>query len=612
MSVATIQLSSFDFASKSVKFSGVSLSPRSRRFRLIGMAVACVGLLVVLLARLYSLQVSDFETWQDWAIKQHLSELEVASERGPIYDRDGKLLAVSVPAGSIYIRPKLVKDRAGTVQELAKLLHKDPRVIDRKLSSSKPFVWLHRQMPRAVAEKIAALHIPGVGFVLETKRFYPYNQAASTLIGKVGIDGVGLSGLEGTFEKRLHGEHVTTVMGRDAMGNPIQNVSASVGEFQMPRGAALKLTIDAGLQVIMDEELELGKESAGAEGAMAIMADAFTGEILGMSQAPSVNFNDAKVPPKKALRNLAVETVFEPGSIMKPIVAAAAVESKVVQPTDIINCEHGRYLFGRHTIKDVHPSDSIPFRDVVIRSSNIGMTKVGVRLGKEKLYSYLQNFGFGELPGLGLPGETRGILRPLSQWALVDVATHSFGQGVAVTPLQMVRAVSAIANGGTLPSLRVLADEPDAGGRRIVSQKTALQIQDMMYGVVEDKHGTGKFAEIAGVRVGGKTGTAQKANPAGRGYKPGAYVASFVGFVDGTPLGLHRTLTLMVLMDEPHAKTIYGGTLAAPVFRRIMQRSLHFLATKNELENGAESTKEIVSREVTARLSSSEGSKTQS
>jgi cell division protein FtsI (penicillin-binding protein 3) len=216
------------------------------------------------------------------------------------------------------------------------------------------------------------------------------------------------------------------------------------------------------------------------------------------------------------------------------------------------------------------------------------MAKVGIRMGSDRLYQYLRKFGFGQTTNLGLAGESGGILRPVSSWAKVDVATHSFGQGVAVTPLQVVRAIAAIANGGVLPTLGVVINEgviPQ--GTRVISEKAAAQAREMMYGVVENEHGTGGKAKLEGLRVGGKTGTAQKASPNGRGYQPGTYVASFVGFVDGSPVGVSRNLTAMVIMDEPHAKSIYGGTVAAPVFQKIMDRTFRFLATRHELGVGS-------------------------
>jgi cell division protein FtsI (penicillin-binding protein 3) len=538
---------------------------------------------------LYSLQVSDYERWQEWAIKQHVADVEIASERGPIVDRNGKLVAVSVPAESVYIRPRQVKDRHVVLKELSKQLKIKPTLIAEKLDSKQPFVWIKRQIPRHEARKVTELNLPGVGTVLESRRFYPYNNAASALIGKVGLDGTGLSGVESVYEKRLREEHMKTRAGRDAFGKIIHTSGGDASEpFAPPRGHELKLTVDADLQIIMDEELDIGRKEANAKQAMAVMIDSDTGEIIALSQSPSYNFNNPSKTSKNELHNLLVEAVFEPGSVMKPMVAAAAIDAGVVSANELINCENGRFPFSKHTIKDVHPSGIIPFHDVVVRSSNIGMTKVGIRMGSERLYSYLRRFGFGHSSELGLPGESAGILRPEPAWSKVDVATHSFGQGVAVTPLQVVRAVAAIANGGILPELSFVIDEggiPE--GRRIISDKAADAAREMMYGVVEDKHGTGAKAAIPGIRVGGKTGTAQKASQNGRGYQPGSYVASFVGFADGAPLGVGRNLTTMVIIDEPKAKSIYGGTLAAPVFQRVMDRSFRFLSTKSELGVGS-------------------------
>lgn len=578
----------FAFSERPAVASITLVNQRPMRLRVIGiLALGWVGLLV---SRLYSLQVSDFETWQDWAIKQHVSEVEIAAERGPVLDRNGKLLAVSVPAESVYVRPKQVKDKERAVQELSALLEMKPASVRERLSSTQPFVWIKRQVPRYQVEKVASLNLQGVGTVLESRRFYPYNQAASALIGKVGIDGKGLSGIESLYENRLHVDHLKTRGTRDAFGKVIQ--VSQLGEeesFEVPKGAALRLTIDADLQLIMDEELEVGRKEAKAKQAMAVMIDSNTGEIIALSQSPSFNFNNPAVDSKSALRNLLVEAVFEPGSTMKPIVAAGAMDAGVVTPDEKINCENGRFKYSTHTVKDVHPSGTISFFDVVVRSSNIGMTKVGLRLGAERLYQYLKRFGFGTDTDLGLAGESPGILRHVSGWAKIDTATHSFGQGIAVTPLQVVRATSAIANGGILPPLSVVLDENGpALGNRVVSEKAAIAAREMMYGVVEDEHGTGSKAKIDGLRVGGKTGTAQKANPKGRGYLAGAYVASFVGFVDGSPLGVNRSFTAMVIMDEPHAKSIYGGTLAAPVFKKVMERSFKFMATKNQLGNASD------------------------
>jgi cell division protein FtsI (penicillin-binding protein 3) len=583
----------FAFSQRPAAASIAMANQRPMRLRIIGFfALAWTGLL---LSRMWSLQVSDFETWQDWAIKQHVAEVEIAAERGPVLDRNGKLLAVSVPAESVYVRPKQIKDKELVARELANLLEMKPATVREKISTSQPFVWIKRQVPRYQAEKVASLQISGVGTVLESRRFYPYNQAASALIGKVGVDGKGLSGIESLYEKKLHMDHLKTRGTRDAFGKVIQvQQLGDEGSFEVPKGDALQLTIDADLQLIMDEELEVGRKAANAKQAMAVMIDSETGEIIALSQSPSYNFNNPATDSKNALRNLLVEAVFEPGSTMKPIVAAAAIDAGVVTPSELINCENGRFKYSTHTVKDVHPSGTVSFYDVVVRSSNIGMTKVGLRLGPDRLYQYLKRFGFGTDSKLGLAGESAGILRNVSGWAKIDVATHSFGQGVAVTPLQVVRATAALANGGVLPTLSVVMNEQGvASGQRVVSEKAAIAARDMMYGVVEDEHGTGSNAKIEGLRVGGKTGTAQKASPKGRGYMAGSYVASFVGFAEGTPLGVPRNITTMVIIDEPKAKSIYGGTLAAPVFKKVMERSFKFMATKSQLQNATDSEAQI-------------------
>ncbi|NMC61940.1 MAG: penicillin-binding protein 2 [SAR324 cluster bacterium] len=533
--------------------------------------------------RLFCLQVVNFEQWQEWALKQHFAKVEVASERGPIYDRNAKLLAVSVPAGSIYIRPRQIKDKAEAIKKLSELLGVKPSIVAEKFDNKSPFVWIKRQVPRSLARKVEDWKLPGVGYILEAKRYYPFNQAASSLIGKVGVDGIGLSGVEALYEKKLHEDHLQTRVVRDALGKTLQFASGEKESFELPRGEPLRLTIDADLQQIVDEELERGRQASNAKAAYAVMIDSDTGEILAMSQAPALNLNSASTGTAKELTNKVVETVFEPGSIFKPIVAASAIELGLARPSDMIDCERGKFRFGKHIIKDVHGQGLLSLRDVVVRSSNIGMTKIGVRMGSERLYKSIKLFGFGEPSNLGLPGESRGIFRSDKVLAPVDVATHAFGQGIAVTPLQLVRAIAAIGNGGKLPKLRLLQSDEPFQSKRLISEETASMVRDMMFGVVEDAHGTGKQAAIKGVRVGGKTGTAQKARAGGRGYAPGSYVASFVGFVDATPIGIKQNISLIVSIDEPKTKVIYGGTLAAPVFREIMLKSLKLLATRYEL-----------------------------
>jgi cell division protein FtsI (penicillin-binding protein 3) len=573
----------FDFAARVEKRRGVDELSSHRRKRLAFLKVLSLFWGGLLIWRLFSLQVSDVSFWQNWASKQHQTKMTIASERGPIYDRNQTLLTVSVPAGSVYVRPKQVKDPVATARQVAAVLDISTEKVAAKLRSKSPFVWIQRQVPRVKAVEVAGLELPGVGYFVESRRFYPHNFAASSLLGRVGIDGNGLSGIEAAYEQHLKGDEVKAHLVRDALGKGIRS-DRHIGDFELPKGAPLQLTVDATMQMILDEELESGRRRANAESAMAVMMDADTGEILAMSQAPLVNFNEDGRITRAELRNKVVETVFEPGSIMKPLVTAAAMEMGLVKPDDYIDCEKGHFRFGGRTINDVHGSDVISVHDIVVRSSNIGMTKIGSLLGKQRLYEALRTYGFGDVVNLNLPGQTSGILRHHKGWATVDIATHSFGQGIAVTPLQMVRAVSSIVNGGYLPEVSLLKDKVPSQRRRILSERTTAAVREMMFGVVEDDRGTARRARMKNVRVGGKTGTAQKARDDGRGYEPGAYIASFVGFVDAKQIGIERKIVLAVIIDEPNTTSIYGGTLAAPVFKRVIKRTLHHLSTSSGLK----------------------------
>lgn len=561
------------------------LNEEQKKARLLGIAAIVVIWSICIFSRMYSVQIADTARWRKWANKQHLAEVKLAPERGPIFDRHGKLLAVSVPAGSVYIRSRGIKNPESTSEILGRYLAKDPSAILAKIKEGRPFTWIARQVPRQLAEEISKLKLPGVGYFMESKRYYPFNRAASEVIGLAGIDGDGLSGLELAYNDHLRGSETETVVKRDAFGKLI-HISANEESFELPKGEPLNLTLDSDLQVIVDEELDAARERTNAKHVFGVMIDSDSGEILALGQAPGLNFNVDKVVSGKDLSNPIMESVFEPGSIMKPLVAGAAIDAKVFSPSSMINCENGRYAIGRHTIKDVHPAGVISLHDVVVESSNVGMSKVGLGLGKERLYSALTGFGFGTASGIGLAGESRGILRHYSKWATVDMATHAFGQGVAVTPLQIVRAVAAVAADGILPTLSLIGGRAQPG-TRVLSEKTAQAVREMMYGVVEDEHGTGGNARLEGVKIGGKTGTAQKARRNGGGYEPGAYVASFVGFADGREVGLDKRFTLLVSVDEPDTNSIYGGTLAAPVFKTIMQRSLQLLRTRTALRAGS-------------------------
>jgi len=537
-----------------------------------------------LITRLYVLQISNASSWRTWAARQHTASLDVALPRGDIVDRMGRPFAVSVPSGSLFARPRQIKDIPTVARALSRELGVSERSIFETLSEAKSFVWVGRQLPRTTVDRVLTLALPGIGSLSEPKRVYPFREAASSLIGKTGVDGKGLSGLELQFDKILRARSSATSMRRDALGNMIdvsENTTA-----QMTTTEPLRLTLDGALQAITDEELERGRWEAKAKGGIAILLDATTGDVLALSQAPTININNAVLDARE-LTNRAVEAVFEPGSMLKPLIAGLAIDGGFATESELIDCENGFYQVGGKRIKDVHPSKVISLRDVIIRSSNIGIAKIGLRMGAERLYDGLKLLGFGSDTRLDLPGESDGILRPVEKWARIDIATHSFGQGVAVTAPQLARGMAAVVNGGILPRLRVVQSDRHSGlseddGIRVFSKKTAASIAEMMQAVVDDEHGTGGKAAISGVLIGGKTGTAQKAREDGRGYADGKYVSGFAGFADATSLGLEQKLALMVAIDEPSG-SIYGGVVAAPVFRRIMQRVLHHLTTEQHL-----------------------------
>ena len=550
---------------------------KSRRVFLVFATIVWIGILGF---KLYSIQFQDKFNLQDRGENQHIKTITIQSERGSILDRFGKSMALSIEAPSVFVHPHKIKDKDEASDTLSKILQMDKQEILEKLDSKSPFVWIKRKASREVGEKILKLRDPAIGIQKEFKRIYPYSRAASTLIGKVGMDEKGLSGLEAVYDEKLRGSSIHETIVKDALGATIK--SHDVDLFTVPKGDDIKLTIDADLQLIVDEEVEAAKENLNAKAVIATMIDAYTGDILAMSQSSSINFNSNSISSQNDLKNLVIETVFEPGSIFKPIVAAIAYDKGIVKESEMFDCERGRYSYGGRIIKDSHPSGVLSFRDVVVRSSNIGMVKIGDRLGKEGLYNALSNYGIGKLIDLDFKGQTTGIFRNYKNWAKVDVATHSFGQGVAVTSLQIIRAIASFVNGGYLPTLRLLKSKK-IKRERVISEKTANFIKGVLIDVVEDPHGTGKRAKLEGYTVGGKTGTAQKAKQNGRGYEEGKYIASFVGFVDTTNLNIPVMPLLIVSVDEAHSDSIYGGTLAGPVFQKIMTRTMERLQKRKLL-----------------------------
>ena len=547
---------------------------RSRRMIVAGGIFAVLFALVAL--RALDLAVLRGPALARLAAMQHHQRIELLPHRGPIVDRSGDPLALSVDVPSIYVRPRELR-AAGVdarLPALATALHMPPRALRAKLASSQPFVWLKRQALPREAETVARLELPGVYTVTEGRRFYPHGNLAAHVLGFVGVDSQGLEGLEQRYDRVIRGEPQYLEFDRDARGREMFTGGVGAAPDQ---GNRLELTLDAAIQEATERELQSGVAAARAVGGAAVVLDPATGEVLALANVPTYNPNEPGDAADKRwrdrVRNRAITDPYEPGSTFKAVLAAAAIEEHLVTPGELFFCEHGRFQAGGRTIHDAHPYGWLSFAEVIQFSSNIGATKVGERLGRDRYHRYLRAFGFGNRTGIELPGETPGIMRPVESWSRIDLATLSFGQGVSVTPLQMATAFAAIANGGTLlrpyvvrrivaPGGDVVLENEPMAVRRVISTRSARTTTELLRRVVEEEGGTGTKARLEEFPVAGKTGTAQKVDPTTGGYSS-KRIGSFAGFV---PADEPRAV-ILVLIDEPSTSSY--GVVAAPVFRAI-------------------------------------------
>ncbi len=549
--------------------------PGGRKARMLWVAALFAILFALLVGRAVDLAVLRGPSFVRLADLQHRQRIELVPHRGPIVDRNGEALALSVDVPSCYVRPREFAGQEARLPALAAALHLPLATLRQKIAGGQPFVWLKRQALPREAEAVAQLGLRGVYAASEGRRFYPHNDLAAHVLGFVGVDSQGLEGLERHLDRAIRGEPRYVEVDRDARGREMLTGGVEAGPAQ---GSRVELTIDAEIQDATERELAAGVAAAKAAGGAALVLDPATGEVLALANVPTYNPNrPGAVGDRKwrdRVRDRAITDPYEPGSTFKAVLAAAAIEEHAVSPSDMIFCENGHYAIGRWTIHDAHPHGWLSFAEVIQYSSNIGASKVAERLGRERYAGYLRAFGFGARTGIELPGETPGIMRPVDAWARIDLATHSFGQGVSVTPLQMAAAFGAIANGGQLvrPYVvrRIVASDGqavfEAGPtvvRRVVSARTAQTVTALLRRVVEEPGGTGARARLEDFPVAGKTGTAQKVNLQTGGYST-KRIGSFVGFV---PADAPRAV-ILVLIDEP-ATSSYGGVVAAPIFRAI-------------------------------------------
>ncbi len=546
---------------------------------LILFAVFC-GWAMLIVGRLVQLQVLEGPRFRQQSEAQQQGYVEVSAKRGDILDRRLEELAISVRADAVFAHPRKVDNPARTADLLAPLLEMPAAEIHRKLTSGTAFTFLKRRVPVEKARQIQTLKLPGIGTQEESARVYPAGTLAAHVLGFVGTDNRGLAGLEHYYSNELSGRRIRIDLLVDARRHSYQRLETA----DQTQGKILVLTLDRTLQHIAETVLRQTIESARALNGSAILMDPYTGELLAMASYPDFDPNRFTEYSPEVLRNRAVLDLYEPGSTLKVITLSALLSEDLVNPDEVVDCRAGTARLAGKVYKEARRSYGfLTVREVVAKSSNIGTVKLALRLGPDRMYEYLRRFGFGEKTGVDLPGEEAGLLRPPPQWSKLSIGAISIGQEVGVTALQLSRAVAAIANGGYLvrPYLvqRVLSPNGDVvretkvERRRVLDPATAATMKDILTGVIES--GTGTTAAPRGYSAAGKTGTAQKIVDGS--YSRSKYVASFVGFA---PLERPRLLALVVI-NEPTGIP-YGGHVAGPAFKEIMERSLLYLGVPQD------------------------------
>lgn len=571
--------------------------------RRISILMAGIGLiLILLLLRLAWLQFIRGDELTNKALENRLREVQLEPKRGVIYDRNGKELAISVSADSVGATPSQIKDPVAVAEELAPILEMDKEKLIKLLSKKASFVWIANKIDSQKARKIREKNLPGISLYEEPLRYYPNGSFAAHLLGFVQFRGnIGGGGIEAALEKELRGIPGKIVVEYDAAGRPIPQ--ATHRYYPSVEGNSVVLTIDETIQHFVERELDKVMEKHKPAHAAIIVMDVKTGEILAMGVRPTYDPNQYfKFPHELWSKNFAVADAYEPGSTFKVITAAAALEEGVVRPQDRFYDPGFKEVLGKK-IKcwkaGGHGSQS--FVEVAQNSCNPGFIEVALRLGVEKFSRYVRAFGFGRPTGISLPGEGEGILVNPKKATQLDLATMAIGQSNAVTPIQLITAVAAVANDGMLMKPQVVKEIRDIKGnvvrtfapqpvRQVISTTTARELRGILEHVVA--RGTGQKAYLEGYRAAGKTGTAQKAGPGG-GYVAGKYVASFVGFA---PADNPRVAALVVI-DEPQGGEYYGGVIAAPVFGAVMGDTLKYLGVMPQLDAGVKPDSKLIPRQ---------------
>lgn len=545
--------------------------------------IVCLGFAVfasMIVARAYNLHLAPNPKLKKWAERSYQKFIELSPKRGDILDARNRSLAASLSVKSVYANPMVVKEKDMVANRLSRILKIRKSALLKKLKSRRYFVWVKRKISPDICKKIRDLDIKGIGFLQENKRFYPNVELASGVLGFTGVDSNGLSGIELEYEEYLRSKKSSYSGLKDALGRTLLTEGVFIKEFA--RGNDLHLTIDRTIQYIAETELDTEMAASKAKRGYAIVMDPNTGKILAMVSRPRFNPNNYSRFRPESWTNGTISLTYEPGSTLKVFVIAAALEAGIIDPKDLFYCKEGSFTVAGKLIRDSSDKGWLTPSSIIKFSSNIGAAKIAMQMGPEKLHGWLKRFGFGETTGVDLPGESRGILRDHKTWSSVGLANIGFGQGIAITPLQLVTALSVIANGGrkVLPHVveKIVNQKNNAiftqslePGKRVISKATAEMVRNFMIGVTESE-GTGQRARLEGFKVAGKTGTAQKIDPLTGNYSSDATVVSFMGFVPAND----PKLTIAVIIDEP-GESSFGGIIAAPVFKKIAQKTLKYL-----------------------------------
>ncbi len=551
--------------------------------------VACVALLWMgaVFGRLGYLQLFLHSEYMARAQRQQQRVIEITPQRGAIFDRNMHPLAMSIPVDSAFAVPSELGDQQLAARLLSGVLGIPRELLEARLQSSRSFVWIARKLPPDKKDAVEALNLKGVYFQKENQRIYPKRDLASHVLGFVDLDEKGLGGIEYELDGQIRGKSEKIIVMADARQRWFDG-----GEAQRERGANVVLTLDEKIQYIAERELAAAIAKTHALAGTVMVMNPNTGEILALANWPKFNPNAANEAPAEARMNRAVAALYEPGSTFKLITLAAAFDQGITRPEDVFDCENGAVYVAGHRIRDHKPFGLLSVADILAQSSDVGAIKIALRLGAPKFYDYIRAFGFGQPTGVDMPGESKGLLRRLENWSAVSIGSISMGQEVGVTPIQLISAVSAIANGGMLYKPHVIvelrrgdqlmpAEGPLAPSepKRVIRPETAATLRRLMEGVV--LNGTGKLAHLDGWTAAGKTGSAQKIDPATGRYSPTHFIASFTGFA---PIS-NPAVSILVSLDSP-VGLHEGGMVAAPVFKRIAEQVLPHLDVPRDVPVG--------------------------